>query len=220
MAEPIRVLHYTAARALDRAAALIEVPGQWTQHVDARNGDGEKVPPDHPTAACWCANGAISHVLRGMFVRELDPRRINATVNYACDAVCDSLPFPDVGTSLAVWNDDQTRTAAEVARGLRRGAQRIRAFARKALRRKVAAADFDHAPGETVHGQAGRDTIVVRYEEPRSSLTAVYYAIYARRHGVLLWYAERGAGGLALDVAEAWGWRGEVPTDAEVEGRG
>ena len=69
--------------------------------------------------------------------------------------------------------------------------------------------------GELIHGQNGRETRVVRREETRSSLTAIYYAIYATKDGEVAWYAERGAGGLALDVAEAWGWRGEVPADSE-----
>ena len=75
--------------------------------------------------------------------------------------------------------------------------------------------DFDQHPGELVHGQNGRETRVVRREETRSSLTAIYWAIYAMQSGKVAWYAERGAGGLALDVAEAWGWRGEVPADSE-----
>ncbi len=69
--------------------------------------------------------------------------------------------------------------------------------------------------GEVIHGQAGRETLVIRREETRSSLTAIYYAIYAKKDGEDVWYAERLAGGLALDVAEAWGWRGEVPADSE-----
>lgn len=130
----MRVLHYTAARALDRAATLMDTPGRWTQHVNARNGEGRKVPPDHPSAVCWCAQGAIAHVLGGMVADHTDdPRRVNTTFNYAADAVCDSLPFPDHGTGLTIWNDDKTRTAADVARGLRRAAARIRETVRRRL---------------------------------------------------------------------------------------
>ena len=75
--------------------------------------------------------------------------------------------------------------------------------------------DLDRHPGETIHGQHGRETRVVRREETRSSGAAIYYAIYAMQSGKVAWYAERGAGGLALDIAEAWGWRGETPGDAE-----
>ena len=127
----MRGLHYTAARALDRAAALLDTPGRWTQSVNARNGAGRKVPPDSPAAVCWCIQGAIAREMNEMMAtRTDDPRRINDTYALAYQAIRDALSSPHA--SLPKWNDRKGRTAAEVVRVLRRAAARIRDAVRRA----------------------------------------------------------------------------------------
>lgn len=45
---------------LSRAADIIRDPANWTQGVQARDKDGEAVPPYRSTACRWCARGAIA----------------------------------------------------------------------------------------------------------------------------------------------------------------
>lgn len=47
---------------LTRARALIESPTRWCQHMMARDTAGTRCDADDPTAACWCANGAVDHI--------------------------------------------------------------------------------------------------------------------------------------------------------------
>jgi hypothetical protein len=49
---------------LERAAALIEPPGAWTQGEYARNECGSPRAWDDPDAACFCARGAIYRASR------------------------------------------------------------------------------------------------------------------------------------------------------------
>lgn len=48
---------------LREARSLIKDPTQWTQSVEARDADGNRVNPSAPAAVCWCASGAIARVL-------------------------------------------------------------------------------------------------------------------------------------------------------------
>lgn len=53
-----------AAQQLEAARKLIEDPKHWTQNVCARNRQrGEEVASRSPDARCWCAVGALLHVI-------------------------------------------------------------------------------------------------------------------------------------------------------------
>ena len=125
----MRGLHYTAARALDRAAALLEPKGRWTQNVNARNRNGNRTPPDSPAAVCWCIQGAIAREMNQMMAtRTDDPRRINTTYALAYQAVRDALSSPHA--SLPKWNDHKARTAGALTAQERRKAPQFRRLSR------------------------------------------------------------------------------------------
>lgn len=68
-------------------------------------------------------------------------------------------------------------------------------------------------PVEMVYGQHGRDAQVERFEDGPSACP-VHYQISARQDRVVVWTATCGWVEQALDIAKAWGWRGERPADA------
>lgn len=48
---------------LQEARKLISLPKHWTQETLARDATGTPVSPLDPTACCWCAEGAMHHVM-------------------------------------------------------------------------------------------------------------------------------------------------------------
>ena len=72
---PGRALHYTAARALDRATGLIETKG-----ADARDDANSPCAPTNPVAECFCTQGAVMRGVAdptgcGMLLRSGKPIR-------------------------------------------------------------------------------------------------------------------------------------------------
>jgi hypothetical protein len=105
----------TPQEILRRAADIIEAqPNAWTQGAPARNEQGLKVNPNHPTAICFCSIGAIQR----------------AVINTPCapwskaeELLANSLSHtPGVMVKIVKWNDESRRTAAEVAAQMRKAA--------------------------------------------------------------------------------------------------
>ncbi len=90
----------TTLELLKAARARIERPEAWTQGSWARDADGHRCAENAPGAVRWCSLGAIQ-----------GPRQV---VGDAEAALKDTLV--DRGSSVAVstFNDDPTRTHAEV----------------------------------------------------------------------------------------------------------
>lgn len=82
----------------------------WTQDAMARDAAGNKVAPDAPDAACWCAMGAI---LAGRGARK-----------HACSALSQHIGGRFYGR-IPGWNDAAVRTAEDVAATLRACADRV-----------------------------------------------------------------------------------------------
>lgn len=57
MAEPRR--HELVRATLERAKAILTVPGQWTRGFLARNYNNQCSLPSSPNATCFCAMGAV-----------------------------------------------------------------------------------------------------------------------------------------------------------------
>lgn len=108
----------TPADVLERAAALIEQPGKWTQGAFARAANGNPIGPLSPNATCWCAYGAIGRATGDGWPA------VEAVGAFGC-----SVPNPDgrpQRDAIAIWNDAPERTAAEVAAALRACAAKLR----------------------------------------------------------------------------------------------
>lgn len=85
----------TTKEILIAARAKIDAPERWTQGVVARNADGHPTYISAENAVCWCIAGAITSVggddvACGVFLRATGTKHIGK------------------------WNDDPTRTHAEV----------------------------------------------------------------------------------------------------------
>lgn len=106
----------TVAEVLDRAAALVEPEGAWTQGANARTASGFPVNHWNDSAVCWCAFGAIS------YAAEDGEDDMSAITMAAMDVVRTIIG----GGSLSIWNDDANRTQSEVVTTLRRAAQAAR----------------------------------------------------------------------------------------------
>jgi hypothetical protein len=72
---------------------------RWTQHLAARDANGECVVPTSPSAKCWCLLGAID--------RCAPKPDVNAATG---DLLRSFLP----GGVIVEWNDHERRTHAEV----------------------------------------------------------------------------------------------------------
>lgn len=88
---------------------LIERPEAWTQDVYARARDGRPLASHVGWAVCWCLTGAISHVATTMsggtdYLRRHATRLLNCVLDRETNE-----PH-----SLASWNDEPTRTHAEI----------------------------------------------------------------------------------------------------------
>jgi hypothetical protein len=185
-----------AARMLNRAASCVEQG--WTTGAASRTArTGYPCRATDERAAAWCTVGAL--------VRATADTGIGVSPEMVAT---DELRIEAGATTLQAWNDREGQTAENVILAMRRAERNLR---------QAVQAGFDQHPGETIHGQHGRETCVVRRHDSGSSVATVYYAIYGRLDGEPVWYAERLASGMALDVAEAWAWRGEAPADAEDE---
>jgi hypothetical protein len=53
----------TTAEVLQKARDLIADESRWTHGYYARDEQGFDVEPNEPSATCWCALGAVYHVL-------------------------------------------------------------------------------------------------------------------------------------------------------------
>ena len=89
------------------AADLLDRPGAWTQHADARSTQGRMIGPNAPGATCWCALGAMIKVAP-------DGAHVPALKWFQKIFMG--------GESLTAWNDATERTQAEVVAAFRAAA--------------------------------------------------------------------------------------------------
>lgn len=101
----------TTAEVLEAAADLLSKPGAWTQGALGRKEDGSPIcdPAELSTASCYCMAGAL-WVANGL-----------AGPWSAFDALLEG-PRNNTGS----WNDDRSRTQAEVVEALRAAAKQAR----------------------------------------------------------------------------------------------
>lgn len=101
----------TVADILTAAAALIEKPGAWTQGGFAFAPDGEDSRFGFDdSAVCWCALGALQKV-EGRLLTSSHPAK---------------RALEDLVGNVALWNDAEGRTQAEVVAALRQAAEKAR----------------------------------------------------------------------------------------------
>lgn len=111
----------TVSEILSAAADLIETRG-WTQGAAARDPKGAAVDGQDPDACCWCAIGAINRAT---------PARSFEEFQAAMTTVERVLELPSERDTwglypLASWNDDPSRTQAEVVQALRQASEKGR----------------------------------------------------------------------------------------------
>jgi len=90
--------------------------GGWVQGVGARDGGGAVCQPEDPRAQRWCAAGAIradARLRRG--------RHFVGQAERSLESFIRRLGWDNI----AAWNDDEDRTAGEVADVLRRVAKEL-----------------------------------------------------------------------------------------------
>lgn len=103
----------TTAEILAKAADLIEPEGAWTQHDWAKDSTGKRCAPIDKDAVCWCAEGAIRHVV--WLHPDLEP----GAVTYADAALIKAIR----GQMIFRWNDFGRRRQATVVQALRDAAK-------------------------------------------------------------------------------------------------
>jgi hypothetical protein len=100
----------SVADVLERAADLLTPEGAWTQGAFARDEDGAPLLGSVDGAArCWCMVGAVIHAGNGQHF------------NKANDLLC------DITEGTFSFNDEPSRTQAEVVAKLREAAALARA---------------------------------------------------------------------------------------------
>lgn len=113
------------ADVLERAAALLEQPGKWTQGAFSRNPDGTADLTEDENAAsnpvCWCALGAIA------VAADVDPNEPWVFADGPLESQqAAKLLRSVVGFSIDDWNDAPERTQSEVVAALRKAATAAR----------------------------------------------------------------------------------------------
>ena len=97
------------SEALRKAAEIVLPPNAWTTDAFARNGNGDEVSFDDPTAKCFCSYGAMYKAVGSvcsLILAEVE--------EYFCEAA--DARYPDL------WNDDPARTQSDVVNAFLRGA--------------------------------------------------------------------------------------------------
>lgn len=109
----------SVSEVLSRAADLLEKPGAWTQWAYGRDvfggveDDGSEMPTD---PVCFCVQGAIGQVM--------GVRPYGAYIEPVIGALAAHLGVP--AQDVPVWNDDPSRTQAEVVSALRAASEASR----------------------------------------------------------------------------------------------
>jgi hypothetical protein len=120
----------TVSEILDAAADLLEPEGAWTQEAFSRNADGScdfsEDGDDDPIVAaapvCWCALGAITAVTGE------DPLSYStfSVLGGAASSRARQFLNDFLDRTVEDWNDDPSRTQAEVVAKLREAAEKAR----------------------------------------------------------------------------------------------
>ena len=138
----------TLAQEAREAAALLEcaatfVERGWCKESNARTEYGHPTSADSPNACCWCAQGALHAASHEVGCHTLsygctDPaltgpqlHRNTRIINRARQALHwyiteDEGYAPAGGASIVSWNDVWVANGAQVARGMRGAAERLR----------------------------------------------------------------------------------------------
>lgn len=93
-----------ALRIIGGMAELLSVPERWTQGASARSWDNHTVAYWSPIAACFCTAGAGWRCSQGFSVAA------KTIVADATDGIARGIGFKN----LAAWNDDPSRTHADI----------------------------------------------------------------------------------------------------------
>lgn len=98
----------TAIEILVATRELLTDPSHWTKGESARDVRGKEVPPNYPSAVCWCMTGALNKVVR------------SPCVWFKSEAVLSAadLIHGVVGGPIPSFNDAPTTTHATVLRVL------------------------------------------------------------------------------------------------------
>lgn len=102
---------------LERAKGYVE--RGWCQGSSATNEQGEVVNPFHPSACCWCAQGAVNAAAFEF--------RLESWFESAVTSLRKELRILGVeNPSIPRWNDDPFRTKQEVLDLFDRAIQRLK----------------------------------------------------------------------------------------------
>ena len=107
-----RLAAQEAVVVLRRAADLIGAPGVWTQGAEARDARGEPVDPCDPAARFWCGWGGLQRAAGN---------RSGPAFAVSVRALLGALN----DRPLSLYNDDDGRTALDVAQLMRATASRL-----------------------------------------------------------------------------------------------
>lgn len=118
--------HYRAGEVLARCGDVLQAhPERWTQGSGARDEHGRGCYPLDGKAASWCATGLIQHAAAAVFpdFYEQAGKRAGAfdgCVSALCAAMGEDIaekPYHKKyrETAAIYWNDEQGRTAVDVA---------------------------------------------------------------------------------------------------------
>lgn len=98
----------TTIEILVAARALLADPARWTKGESARDLRGKEVPPNYPSAVCWCMTGALNKVVR------------SPCMWFKSEAVLSAAELLEttVASEITSFNDNPATTHADVLRAL------------------------------------------------------------------------------------------------------
>jgi hypothetical protein len=97
---------------------LLASPKRWTQGANARRRNGSYVSYAESAATQWCLNGAVQRVVYNEVLTVCDLKVITKAINLLVDNICleriESGISAPIGLPIAIWNDAEERTHADV----------------------------------------------------------------------------------------------------------
>lgn len=125
-----RALARQAADVLDRAAAIIATPSNWSQGVTATDRNGrELLRWDVPNATCFCVGAAIDKAAFELFGESPTKRGpVSAAAEKFFSGIHDPETVDEPGMWIVRFNDNPATTHEEVLARLVRAAAEARAL--------------------------------------------------------------------------------------------